>query len=58
MKITIDADEIAEIVETYVRDKIAKPGSEITVHGPGYSDPTVKVSIKPPAVPAPQVIET
>lgn len=48
MKITLDADEIAEIVEAYVRDKIARPGSEITVSGPGYSDPTVKVSIKPP----------
>lgn len=48
MKITLDADEIAEIVEAYVRDKIARPGAEIAVSGPGYSDPTVKVSIKPP----------
>ncbi len=48
MKITLESDEIAEIVEAYVRDKIARPGSEITVTWPHYSDPTVKVNIKPP----------
>lgn len=48
MKITLDAEEIAGIVEAYVRDKIAQAGSEITVSGPHYSDPTVRVNITPP----------
>jgi len=48
MKITLESAEIAEIVEAYVRDKIARPGSEVHVSGPGYSDPTVRVNITPP----------
>lgn len=58
MKITIDADEIAEIVKDYVRENIAKPGSEIRVTGPGYSEPTVRVTINPPATPSPHLVET